>query len=189
MTFLKILMPGCTVYRAAMYESYSDLGLEGGLTGWGRYFICRLQGNGLKDDKLHKALTHIANDIAQKIEVNMVPENEQPDVFRFFHDLMLLPEYGNRYIDLLRQCREWNCFRKPNIQEIFPYMENLQRQYTCQTYLNMDLTKEIEKEWDKWKETDISTLKDMGLLKGWTADGLLYLTSFCQQDISWLKLL
>ena len=30
------------MYRIAMYEPYPDLSLEGGLTGWGRYFLYRL---------------------------------------------------------------------------------------------------------------------------------------------------
>ena len=58
------------MYRAAMYEPYPDLSLESGFTGWGRYFIYRLYCNSHKNSKLHEALTHIADEIAQKVQAN-----------------------------------------------------------------------------------------------------------------------
>ena len=48
------------MYRIAMYEPYTDLSLEGGLVGWGRYFLYRRRGNGHNYSKLHEALTHIS---------------------------------------------------------------------------------------------------------------------------------
>ena len=175
--------------RAAMYEPYPDLSLCEGLTGWGRYLIYRLRGTGHKNSKLHEALTHIANEIAQKITAISVSEHEQPDVYRFLHDLATLPAYVERYGDILQQCRDWKCIREPELLQIFPYMNNLQRLYACQNYFNRNLTEEIGQEWEKWKETDNNPLTDMGLLSGWVTEGLFHLTCFHHLDNSWLKLL
>ena len=177
------------MYRAAMYEPYQDLSFEGGLTGLGRYLIYRIRGSGIRNYKLHEALKHIAKEIALRIDKNAVPENEQPDVYRFFHDLTMLSDFAKKYADAFRQCRQWKCIRKPDITKLFPYMNGLQRLYTCQNYFNMDLTNEIEKEWGIWKNMDNNPLLYIGLLNGWTAEGLLYLTYFHNLNKSWLNLL
>ena len=91
------------ICRATFYEPYSDLSLEGGLTGLGRYFICRLRSDSLNDSKLHKALTHITHEIVRKIKKKTVSEKDQPDVYRFLHDLASLPEYAEKYANLLTQ--------------------------------------------------------------------------------------
>jgi hypothetical protein len=178
------------MYRTVMYEPYPDLSLEGGLTGLGRYFIYRLRGNGYRDRKLHKALTHIAFEISKKIRKKKVSENEQPDVYRFFYDLTSISKYAEKYSNLLQLCKEWACINKPNTQKIFPYMNNLQRLYTCQNYFKIDLTKEIGLEWKTWEESDSNnTLTNTGLLNGWTTEGLFYLTFFKNLCNSWIKLL
>ena len=177
------------MYRAAMYEPYPDLSLNGGLTGWGRYFIYRLRGNGKNNAKLQEALTHIVNEIAQKIMEGTVPENEQPDVYRFIHDLSKLSIYAERCLNLLKQCRKWKCICEPDMKKIFPYVGNLQRLYICQNYFNMDLMDKIEKEWKNWEKLDNNSQANMGLLNGWTSEGLLHLSFFHQHDISWINLL
>jgi hypothetical protein len=177
------------MYRAAMYEPYPDLSLGGGLTGWGRYFIYRLRGSGHKGNKLHEALVHVTDEITQKIEQNTVPENEQPDVYRFFCDLTTLPEYTNQHHYSLQQCKEWECISKPNVQSLFPYLGNLQRLHVCQNYFNIDLSEKIGQEWKKWEEMNNNFQRDMGMLKGWASEGLLYLTSVHPHDISWFNLL
>jgi len=176
------------MFRAALYEPYPDLSLEGGLTGWGRYFIYRLLGKGQKPEKLHKALTHIASEIMRKIKKKMVPENAQPDVYRFFLDLVSLPGFAEKFSNPLQKCREWKYINKPDVQKVFPYMNKLQRLYTCQNYFNMDLTEEIGLEWKKWEETD-NTLMDMGLLKGVSSNGLFHLTRLNRDNASWFNLL
>lgn len=177
------------MYRITMYEPYSDLNIEGGLTGWGRYFIFRLKGNGKKDRKLYKALNHIAMEISQKITNNTVSESERLDVYRFFYDLTTLHEDFDKYRNTLQKCMKWECIRRLEIQKIFPYMNNLQRLLSCQKYFNLDLTKKIEKEWIQWKEFDKDVIIDLGLLKGWTMEGLLYLASVNKNNISWINLL
>ena len=177
------------LYRAVLYEPELDLSLEGGLIGMGRYFINRLRGFGNKDGKLHSAMMHIVHEIARKIKKKMVPENEQPDVFRFMHDLVSLPEYAEKYAYSLQLCKEWDCIKRPDIQKIFPYLNNLLRLNVIQKYFKIDLTEEIRQEWTKWKEADIITTTNMGLMNGWTAEGLLYLTCFHNIGNSWLNLL
>ena len=177
------------MYRVAMYEPYPSLSLDEGLTGWGRYFIYRLSGNGKKTGKLYEALTYIANEISQKLFENTIKENEQPDVYRFFYDLTTLPAYADKYGNSLLLCRQWKCIYKPDVQKIFPYMDNLQRLYASQYYFNLDLSKEIVQEWEKCTESDNNTLSDMGLLNGWTSKALLYLTFLYKHDVSWIKLL
>ena len=103
------------MYRIAMYEPYSDLSLQEGLTGWGRYLIYRIRGNGYRSYKLNEALKHVVKEIAQKIEKRMVSEQEQPDVYRFFCDLITLPDYSKKYADTLKLCTEWKCVSKPPV--------------------------------------------------------------------------
>ena len=131
------------MYRAAMYEPYPNLSLEEGLTGWGRYLIYRIQGNGSRNFKLHEALKHTVKEIAQKIDINNVPENEQPDVYRFFRDVAYFPDYAKKYAVTFKKCSEWKCIRKPDTHKLFPYMNDLQRLFTCQNYFKMYLTEEI----------------------------------------------
>ena len=176
------------MYRIAMYDPYPDLSLAVGLTGWGRYFIYRLRGNGQMNSRINKALTHIANEITQKVIEQTVPEGEQPDVFRFFCDLIILPDYSKKYADTLKRCREWECICKPDIPKLFPYLNDLQRLYICQNYFRMDLSEEIEKEWAKRIEPDKNSLLNMGLLKGRSAEGMLQLTTL-NTDINWMNLL
>jgi len=172
-----------------MYESYADLSLEAGLTGWGRYFIYRLRGNHILNRKLHTPLKYITNTIIHRIENNSVSINEMPDVFRFFHDLIKLPEYREEYTTSLQQCREWECIHNPDLQNILPYLDKLNRLYISQNYFNLDLTNEIKSEWIKWEESDKGTLTDTGLLKGWASKGMLHLTFFHGVDNSWLNIL
>jgi len=176
------------MFRAALYEPYPDLSLEGGLTGLGRYFIYRLRGKGQKTENLHKALTHITSEIVRKIKKKPVSENDKTDVYRFLHDLASIPEYTEKYSNALQKCREWKCIAKPDIQKGFPYINFLQRLHICQNYFNMDLTDEIGHEWKKWEETD-DTLIDMGLLKGLSSNGLLHLTRLNKNNVSWFNLL
>ena len=177
------------MYRAAMYEPYPNLSIEEGVAGLGRYFIHRIRGKCNINYKLHEALSHIIKEISNKIEENSVPENEQPDVCRFFYDLSTIPDYTEKIVDSFKLCREWKCIDKPDIQNIFPYMSHLQRLFVCQKYLNKDLKKEIEMEWAKWEDSNNDLLTDMGLQNGWSAEGLLYLTFFFNYDVSWIDLL
>ena len=175
--------------RTAMYEPCPDLSLAGGLTGWGRYFIYRLRGDGSDNSTLHKALTHITKEIAQKVVENSVPENEQSDVYRFFYDLTALPGYAGMYGSILQQCQEWQCIRKPDISKLFPCLSGLQRLYVCQNCCGMDLSKEIENEWAKRMEPDNNPLSSMGLLNGWAAEGMLQLSALGKTKMSWMNLL
>ena len=175
--------------RAAMYEMFPNLNLPDGLTGCGRYFIFRLNGNGNSNDELHKALKHIIWKIINRIEKDKIFENEQPDVYRFFYDLTSLPMYAKIYSGTLQQCKNWECICKPDAQKMFHYMGSLQRLYVCQKYFNLNLSDEIEQEWKKWNETDHVFPMDIGFLNGSVSECLLYLTYYSQHDISWLNLL
>ena len=177
------------LYLAAMHDPYSGFSLEGSLTGWGRYFIYRLQGTGHKHKKLDDALTFIANLLAKKIKLNKVTEKERPDVYRFLLDLTAIPEFKEIFSKPLLQCKAWDSISKPDIRKIFPYLNPLQRLLACQNYFNTDLSDDIEQEWKKWEEADTKTLTDMGLLKGWAAEGMMYMTRFHNLDNSWIKLI
>jgi len=176
------------MYRAAFYEPYPDLSLEGGITGWGRYFIYRLKGSGEKNIKLHEALTHIANFITQKVLNNEVLENEQPDVYRFLYDITKLSGYEERYRKASQLSMKWECIHQPEVNKFFPYMHQLPRLYACMNYFKIDLTEKINLEWEKWKEIENHSLSNMGLLNGWTSEGLMYLLHMHQTDFSWLQL-
>jgi len=177
------------MYRAVMHEPYSGFSLEGSITGWGRYFIYRLQGTGHKHKKLNDALMFIANLLTKKIKLNKVTEKERPDVYRFLLDLTAIPEFKEIFSKPLLQCKAWDSISKPDIRKIFPYLNPLQRLLACQRYFNLDLSDEIRQEWEKWEEADNNALTDMGLLKGWAAEGMLYLTRFHNLDNSWIKLI
>jgi len=177
------------MYRAAMYEPHQNLSLQEGVTGWGRYFMYRLQGNGQKNAKLHEALTKIIKTIAQKIMENKVLENEQQDVYRFLHDLSALSGYEDTGEQLMQKCREWQWLQELDVQKLFPNLANLQRLYTCQNCFNVNLSEEIAQEWKKWEEMENCFSMNMGLLNGLAAECMLHLTFFDRQNISWIKLL
>ena len=176
------------MYRVAMYEPYLNLSLEVGLTGWGQYFINRLSGNGQKNDKLHEALTHIAKEITNRVLRNNVSEYEQPDVFRFLHDLVILPDFAEKYDQSLEQCKKWKCVCEPDVAKLFPHMNYLQRLYACRHYFNMDLTEKIGQEWERWEKTD-DAIMDLGLPNGMSSNALLHLTRLHENNSSWVKLL
>jgi len=175
--------------RATLHEQYPDLNMHGGLTGFGRYFIYRLNGNYKKDKELHEALTNIAGKIIHQVAEDSVPENEQPDVFRFLYDLTKLNRYTEKYSNVLHQCRKWKCINEPDTKKIFPYLSNLQRLYTCQKYFNIHLADEITQEWKIWEETGHDSAVNPGLLYGWTSDALLHLTYLNKNNISWINLI
>ena len=176
------------ICSAAMNEPYYNLNLKDGLTGMGQYFIYRLNGNFLKNIKLHEAVTYIADEIEQKISNNTVSENEQTDVYRFLCNLTKINNYTEKYSEALQKCKKWKNISDPIIQNTFPYMNDLQRLYTFQNCFNTDLTEEIANEWKKWEKTDNNSKIDMGLLSGWASDGLFHLTQQ-NNNVSWLNLL
>ena len=157
------------MYQAAMHDPYSGFGLEGSLTGWGRYFIYRLRGAGYDDSKLHEALKHIAKIISKKIKLNKIAEKERPDVYRFFLDLTSIPEYADLYAHSLKSSLPPAPSNRGGGNKVF--------------------NEAIGQEWQNRKEPDNNVLTNMGLLNGWAAEGMLYLTRFYNLDDAWMKLL
>jgi len=117
-----------------------------------------------------------------------VPEKEQSDVYRFLHDLAKLPGHAEKHSNILHKCRKWKFINEHDIQKMFPYMNNLQRLYTCKNYFKFDLAEEFAQEWKKW-ETDNNSQMDMGLLKGLTSNAMLHLTYSNNINISWINLI
>jgi len=177
------------MYHTVMNGQYSNLSLCEGLTGLGRYFLYRLNGNCNKDSRLHEALTYIANEITHRIYNDTVPENEKYDVYRFLCDLSKTNGYTGKYDAFLHLCKKWNCLIEPDNQTIIPHMNNLQRLYSYQNYFHIDFTEKISLEWENRKSTDNSSTDNIGLLNGWTSEALLHLTFSNNINTSWINLL
>ena len=64
------------MYRATMNDRYSRFSQEGSLTGFGRYFICRLLISAVHvDDKLFEELMQIVKTISKKNSIRLLKMN------------------------------------------------------------------------------------------------------------------
>ena len=170
---------------AAKNERYSSLNLHDGLSGLGRYFICRLRGNTKNNEKLYEALKHVAREISKNVTNKRVSINEQADVYLFYCELIANNLFLEKYDKSFQICKKWNF----DIQNIFPYMSKIQRLLVYQKYFDKDMSKIIDQEWKNWSETETISPINMTLLNGWASKGLLFMTySKCISN-EWLNLL
>ena len=177
------------MYRAVMNDPSLDFSLYGGLTGYGRYWIMRLN-QSTSVVIARKCLLHIVACINEKL-LN-IPTKEQLDVYCFLHDLFKILN-NNISPNLLEHCRKWSLQFSDDFQR-FPRFDNsvvgvfgriYQKKYFTQiqyiyyeTILNQLLKLDFEK-----------TPNNFGLLTGYAGEAMLRLTALNKINISWMCLL
>ena len=164
--------------RAVMYDPWQDFSQYNGLTGYGKYWVTRLQHQG--------ALVQ-----AHQCLLRIIALIEQSDVFCLLFDLQRLTGFGHCVKLLEKIHREWGL---EVLQSLFRLgnstVGNILRFFHHDRYLNDSLQ-------DKFKLDLISipVLKfeivpaSMGLLNGYAGEGMLRLTSLEQINTTWMELL
>lgn len=149
------------MYRAVMYDPFSNFSLYDGLIGFGRYWLTRLQ---YREPAVlaRECLIQISEQI-----FTMLPNIHiavQADVFGFLSDLHKISGFG-KYSVLLEQCRkEWSSF------ELLKHETKIFQQQI----LDLDIEK-----------SPINT----GLLDGYAGEGMMRLMALGVADMSWKNLL
>ena len=178
------------MYRAVMYDPWLDFSLYDGLTGYGRYWISRLN----YQMSLIKAQECVFR-IIRLIEENFldISIKEQTDVYCFLLDLNQISGF-EICSGLLDQCRQWDLLFIDKSRH-FPRLINSSIGdiiQMCQQsrYFNESLQNEIDIALKQILYLDIDKLpSSMGLLTGYAGEGMLRLTALNQIDIQWANLL
>lgn len=177
--------------RAVMYDPWQDFSQYNGLTGYGRYWVTRLQYLGALVQARQCLLRIIA-----LIEENLsdISIMEQSDVFCFLSDLQRLPGFEH-CTGLLKKIQiEWNLKSSEILPSFFRLgnstVGNIVRHFHHNRYLEGFLQDEF-----KLDLTPIPILSldvaptSMGLLNGYAGEGMLRLTSLKQINTAWMQLL
>jgi len=174
------------MYRAVMYDPWLDFSLYDGLTGYGKYWLMRLQWP-TSNYKARECLLRIIELIVEKIPY--FSEQEQVDVYCFLQDLQQIRDLDNfsRLLELSH---------KLNMQTIYiqrfgnsPY-SNIISMYHRNHYFNVSLQDEIDDALKKIPDLDLEKPpSSLGLLLGYSGEGLLRLTAHKKVNMSWMHLL
>jgi len=158
------------MYRAVMYDPWLDFSLYDGLTGYGRYWIRRLN-HSSSNSKARECLLRIVKHV--EVQLSLIPENEQSDVYCFLQDLCQFSEFT----ELSAKNYKWdlNCSRLGN-----SIVGNVARMY----YTQPD---EIDAVFNQMPDFE-KTLSSMGLLTGYVGEGMLRLSTL-KSNMLWMHLL
>jgi hypothetical protein len=173
--------------RAVMYDPWQDFSLYDGLTGYGRYWISRLQ-QPTASVLARKCLMRIIEQIKDRLP--NIPTEEQTDVYRFLHDLYHISDFGVS-IELLEQCRK----RVTDISRNFSHLDdsiigNIIQMYQRSRYFNNALQGDIDVALKQIPDLDMEKPPvNMDLLTGYAGEGLLRLTALGHTNMSWMQLL
>ena len=179
------------MYRAVMYDPCQDFSLYDGLTGYGRYWIMRLN----RQSSLVQArecLSYITGKIKQNLPD--IPEKERTEVYCFQYDLSQIQGFDveTRLIASLReQCRiqladNRQSFLRLRDSTVGSIIRIHQRNhyFVCSSHDdNVIALKQIQ-DLDMGKPS-----VSMGLLDGYAGEGMLRLTALNQTNLSWMLLL
>ncbi len=108
------------MYRAVMYDPWQDFSLYDGSTGYGRYWIHRLNKQA-ENKQAQEALEHILNSIGGN--TRELTEQEQIDIFCFLRDLCTISPFTERVVTLMIQ------FNHVHHMEKGPFENNDPEQY------------------------------------------------------------
>lgn len=178
------------MYRAVMYDPWQDFSMYDGLTGYGRYWMMRMQYQP-SSVQARKCLLHIVGLIEERF--SDISTNEQNDVYCFLQDLHKISGF-DICIGLLEQCQKWD-LQSADISQYFPRLSNsfvcnIVRMYQHHYYFNGNLQDEIHAALQQIPNLDIEkSPANMGLLTGYAGEGILRLTALNQTNISWMNLL
>ena len=179
------------MFRAVMYDPYSDFTLYGGLIGYGQYWITRLR---YQESTIlaRKCLSHITVLISERF--SDISITEQTDVFCFLCDLQKISGFDDcfRLLDLCQ--RKWN-LQSLSIVKRFSRLGdsmigNFIRAYQCNRYFNDVLQDEFDIALRQIPNLDIGKAPtNAGILNGYSGEGMLRMLALGQANISWMHLL
>ena len=171
------------MYRAVMYDPWLDFSLYSGLTGYGQYWMMRLQ---QKDSSVQaqKCLMRIVGWIEEKL--SDISAKEQTDVYCFLHDLCQIQDF-DMCADLLEKLKIQSADFSRLGNSI---VGNFLRMYQRHHYFNDTLHSEIDIALKQIPDLNMEKPPvSMGLLTGYAGEGMIRLTVLNQTDISWMQLL
>lgn len=173
--------------RAVLYDPWQDFSLYDGLTGYGQYWISRLQRQPLSV-QAQACLKCIIERIEEKFPD--IPQEEQTDIYCFLHNLQEIPDFDIS-TGLLEQYRK----QSASINRAFSrlgdsFIGNSIRMCHLNRYFNEPLQGNIDKALTQIPDLDREKPPvAMGLLSGYAGEGLLRLTALDPTNRSWTHLL
>ena len=183
------------IFRAVMYEPWQDFSLYNGLTGFGRYWITRLQYQ-MPSAQARECLTSIIELI--KNNLPKISSIEQNDIFCFLHDLQNVSaglDVEARDALPIQDSVMNLGLQLTDVSTGFPRLGdsvvgNMIRMYQCMRYINDGSHDEMRIALKQIPVLDMENPPSgSGLLSGYAGEGMLRLTSINQSDISWMQLL
>lgn len=179
------------MYRAIMFDPWPNFSLYNGLTGYGRYWMTRLNFAVPAIQARECLIT-----IIRLIEENLpdISTEEQTDVYCFLDDLQKISDF-DCCTRLLEQCRKIWGLQSPDIIQSFPRLGdsatgNIIRSYQSGQYFNDSLQNEMNIALKQIPALEMEKPPaDTGLLNGYAGEGMLRLAALGQTDYSWMFLL
>lgn len=179
------------MYRAVKYDPWQDFSQYNGLTGYGRYWMTRLNFP-TPAMQARECLTSIVKLIEEHLPD--ISAEEQIDVYCFLYDLQEISG-SDRYTGLLEQCRRIWGVQSPDLIQAIPRLKesvvgNIARVYLHHRYLhepihdNVDITLKQIPDLEMGK-APVAT----GLLNGYAGEGMIRLAALDRANISWVNLL
>lgn len=179
------------MYRAVKYDPWQDFSQYNGLTGYGRYWMTRLN-YPTPAMQARECLTYIVELIEKKLPDISV--EEQIDVYCFLYDLQEISSFDH-CTGLLEQCRRiWGVQSSDFIRVIPRLKESVVGNFVCiyqhyryfhepiQDKMDIVLKQIPDLEMDK---APVGT----GLLNGYAGEGMMRLAALDRTNISWMNLL
>ena len=172
------------MFRAVMYDPWSNFSQYDGLTGYGRYWISRLRYQVPSIDA-RKCLLYIIGKIEKQLP--NIPAQEQTDVCCFLLDLCRIPGF-EICKDLLTQ------FNTQTVNEFFRLgnstIGDIVRMFQQNRYFNSNRKDEINAVMTQIPDLDIEKPPEStGLHTGYAGEGLLRLTAIEPSNVSWMILI
>lgn len=174
-----------------VYDPSQNFSLYGGLIGYGRYWLTRLN---YKSSVIlaQKCLTRILTLIGENF--SNISVSEQTDVFCFLNDLQKISDFDCCNILLEKIQRNLNFYSSDIIQS-FPRLgdsviTDIVSSYHRNSYFNNALQCKIDVVLKHIPDLDIEKVPiGTGLLNGYAGEGMLRLTVLEQTNMLWMKLL
>lgn len=179
------------MYRAVKYDPLQDFSQCNGLTGYGRYWMTRLN-YPTPAMQARECLTYIVKLIDENLP--HISEKEQIDVYCFLFDLQEAFDF-DRCIGLLEQCRSIFWGQSSDFIRDIPRLENsvvgnVVRIYQHHRYFHEPYQDKIDIALKQIPNLDMEKSPvGTGLLNGYAGEGMMRLTALDQTNISWMNLL
>ncbi|WP_456087839.1 hypothetical protein [Parabacteroides sp.] len=179
------------MYRAVKYDPWLDFSQYNGLTGYGRYWMTRLN-YPTPAILARECLTYIVELIEKKLPDISV--EEQIDVYCFLYDLQKISGFDCCF-GLLEQCRRIWGVESPNFIQAIPRLQesvvgNVVRVYQHHRYFHEPIQDKIDIVLKQIPDLDMKKPPiGTGLLSGYAGEGMIRLAALDRTNISWMNLL